>query len=180
MSCDMTHSGEDSVSSSSRDHAANPRDKDVAFKHEPAQPRRQRQWTLPAWLDYFNSSDLKILVRCWVAAWVAILLAFIQPALNTPGIATYFATIRLCISPPATLLFIYLLGALSALMGIYLALAWGLLAMKAAHATRPVAEGQARAMTLQQVAAARALQSGQSPDERSKRSSTLASCSTLA
>ncbi|KAI6782664.1 uncharacterized protein J7T54_003677 [Emericellopsis cladophorae] len=47
-----------------------------------------RKRTLPAWLDHFNIHDLKILFRCWVAAWVAILLIFIQPALTNIGQAT--------------------------------------------------------------------------------------------
>lgn len=51
-------------------------------------PRRK----LPAWLDHFNARDLKALIRCSVAAWVASLLIFIGPSLQTIGTATFFAT----------------------------------------------------------------------------------------
>lgn len=53
-----------------------------------SRPRRK----LPGWLDHFNARDLKILFRCTVAAWVASLLIFINPALQTIGTATFFAT----------------------------------------------------------------------------------------
>lgn len=52
-----------------------------------AKPRK-----MPGWLDHFNARDLKVLFRCSVAAWVASLLIFINPSLNTIGTATFFAT----------------------------------------------------------------------------------------
>jgi len=47
---------------------------------------------LPGWLDHFNARDLRVLLRCSVAAWVASLLIFINPSLRTIGTATFFAT----------------------------------------------------------------------------------------
>jgi hypothetical protein len=47
---------------------------------------------LPGWLDHFNARDLKVLLRCSLAAWVASLLIFITPSLSTIGTATFFAT----------------------------------------------------------------------------------------
>jgi hypothetical protein len=47
---------------------------------------------LPPFLDHFNARELKILFRCWVAAWVASLLFLITPSLSSLGTATFFAT----------------------------------------------------------------------------------------
>jgi hypothetical protein len=55
----------------------------------PAKPKGRK---LPGWLDHFNARDLKVLFRCSLAAWVASLLIFINPALSTIGTATFFAT----------------------------------------------------------------------------------------
>lgn len=46
---------------------------------------------LPPFLDHFNTRDLKILCRCWIAAWVACLLFLINPSLTSLGSATFFA-----------------------------------------------------------------------------------------
>jgi hypothetical protein len=54
-------------------------------------PPKARKFVLPAWLDHFNSRDLKVFFRCSVAAWVASLLMFIRPTLDTIGTATFFA-----------------------------------------------------------------------------------------
>lgn len=94
----------------------------------------QRRWTLSAWLNHFNARDAKLLFRCWVATWVATTLVFIQPALSRIGVAIFFAALVLYVVPPASILFVYLLGALSLLLGMCLGWAWGLLTMKAALA----------------------------------------------
>ena len=51
--------------------------------------RRRRK--LPAFLDHFSARDLKVLFRCWVAAWVASIFMFITPILTNIGPATFFA-----------------------------------------------------------------------------------------
>lgn len=122
-----------------------------------------RRFKLPGWLDHFNAHDLKILFRCWAAAWVASLLIFIGPALHKIGIATFFAALLLYIVPPGGILFIYLLAGLSLLFGMCLAWAWGLLSMKAALAARPDSETQALVQAMQQQAVAIANQTGISP-----------------
>ncbi|PWY87392.1 hypothetical protein BO70DRAFT_378043 [Aspergillus heteromorphus CBS 117.55] len=123
---------------------------------------RRPRVVLPAWLDHFNRTDLKVLFRCWTAAWVATLLIFITPVLHRIGIATFFGALVLYIVPPAGILFVYLLASLSLLAGMCLGWAWGLLTMKAALAARPASQTQARLLALVHQAAAQAQQSGRS------------------
>ncbi|KAL4971551.1 hypothetical protein BDW66DRAFT_155552 [Aspergillus desertorum] len=103
-----------------------------------------RKRRLPALLDHFSARELKIFFRCWVAVWVASLLIFIDPVAANFGQATFFASMVLFFLPPAGVLFVYGLRALSLFVGICLAWAWGVIAMKAALAARPGAETQAR------------------------------------
>ncbi|KAJ5217443.1 hypothetical protein N7468_010451 [Penicillium chermesinum] len=124
---------------------------------------RRRGFTLPGWLDHFNKHDLKIVFRCWVAVWVATILMFIGPALHSIGIATFFGSLLLYIVPPAGILFVYLLGALSLLFGMCLAWAWGLIMMKAALAARPGWQTQEKLLALEKAAGAQAQQTGHSP-----------------
>lgn len=124
---------------------------------------QRRRFQLPAWLDHFNKHDLKILLRCWVAIWVASLLMFIGPALQSIGIATFFGALLLYIVPPSSILIIYLLAGLSLLFGMCLAWAWGLLTMKAALAARPDSQTMARLLQLQEEAVSQAKQTGQNP-----------------
>ncbi|KAM4063648.1 protein (fungal and plant) [Hirsutella rhossiliensis] len=145
---------------SPQENAAGLQDREAGLKHEEAGPKRQL--TLPAWLDHFNSHDLKIVFRCWAATWVASILIFLGPTLRSIGVATFFGAIILYIVPPASILFLYLLAAFSALFGMCLAWAWGLVAMKAALDARPASETQARLQALQQQAAQTAQRSGES------------------
>ncbi|KAF4978725.1 hypothetical protein FZEAL_4945 [Fusarium zealandicum] len=124
------------------------------------QPQQRRQ--LPQWLDHFNAHDLKILFRCWAAAWAATVLVFIHPTLTHIGLATFLGAIILFIVPPASILFVYLLATLSLLLGMCLAWAWGLVTMKAAFAARPDSTTQTMLGALQQQAAVTANQTGQS------------------
>ena len=135
-------------------------DPEVASKDAQAPRRPRRQWTLPAWLRHFNSHDLKVLFRCFAATWTAMLLIFIQPTLDYIGVATFFAALVLFIAPPANILFVYLLAALSLLLGMCLAWAWGLLTMQAALAARPDSETQAKILALQREAVAQANRTG--------------------
>lgn len=52
--------------------------------------------------------------------------------------------------PPSGVVFIFVLGTLTLLIGIGLAWAWGVIVMKAALAARPQAETQAKLQALQQ------------------------------
>ncbi|OBS25148.1 hypothetical protein FPOA_05683 [Fusarium poae] len=124
----------------------------------PAPPPKHK---LPPWLDHFNTHDLKIFLRCWIAIWAMMLLIFIHPALTRLGQATFLGAILLFAVPPASIVFIYLLGALSLLLGMCLAWCWGLLTMKAALAARPDAETQALLGQLQKQAVQNAEQTGQ-------------------
>ncbi|KAL4758221.1 uncharacterized protein BDW70DRAFT_170496 [Aspergillus foveolatus] len=132
---------------------------DAALEGKAGSGRRRR---LPAFLDHFNARELKIFFRCWVAVWVASLLIFIDPVATDFGQATFFACMVLFFLPPAGVLFVYILGALSLFVGICLAWAWGVIAMKAALAARPEAERQARVGALQQAATAEAQETGAS------------------
>ncbi|KAI2812394.1 hypothetical protein CBS115989_10505 [Aspergillus niger] len=137
--------------------------KGESSSHAPtAGAAEQTRMALPAWLDHFNLRDLKVLFRCWAAAWVATLLIFIGPALQSIGIATFFGALVLYIVPPAGILFVYLLASLTLLAGMCLGWAWGLLTMKAALAARPSSQTQARLQQLQQAVVTQASQSGQS------------------
>ncbi|KAF7156079.1 hypothetical protein CNMCM5623_009221 [Aspergillus felis] len=117
--------------------------------------------SLPAWL-HFNSHDLKTLFRCSVAAWVATILIFIHPTLQTIGTATFFGCLVLFFNPPSGILFIFILGTLTLLLGMALAWAWGVITMKAALAARPQTETLARLQALGQEAARQANATGQS------------------
>lgn len=128
--------------------------------HQPKPESRQRR-QLPKWLDHFNVLDLKTFLRCWISTWVATLLIFIHPVLTEIGQATFFAAIATYIVPPANILFVHLLAAITLLLGMCLAWCWGLLAMKAAYAVRSDADTQARLQALQQQAAVNANATGQ-------------------
>ncbi|KAJ5282226.1 hypothetical protein N7505_000206 [Penicillium chrysogenum] len=116
---------------------------------------------LPGWLDHFNARDLKVLFRCSLAAWVASLLIFITPSLTVIGTATFFATLVLFMVPPTGIVFIFLLGTLTLVLGMALGWAWGVVAMKAAMAARPAAETQAKLQALGQAAYSQANSTGQ-------------------
>ncbi|CRG83633.1 putative protein C57A7,05 [Talaromyces islandicus] len=118
---------------------------------------------LLAFLNHFNARDLKVFFRCWVAAWVAFLLILISPSLRSLGFGTFFACMVLLMLPPSGIVSIYLLGAMTMIMGMLLAWAWGVIAMKAAYAARPAADTQARFTSLKQAAAAQANATGINP-----------------
>lgn len=141
-------------------------------KEEPADPEdnangkpesssHRARFSLPAWLDHFNTRDFKVLFRCWVAIWVSSLLMFIGPALHSIGIATFFGALLLYIVPPSSILIVYLLATLSLLFGMCLAWAWGLVTMKAALAARPDSQTMAKLLQLKEQAAAQAQESGE-------------------
>ncbi|KAJ5777025.1 hypothetical protein N7520_000271 [Penicillium odoratum] len=127
-----------------------------------ASPTTKTGRKLPAWLDHFNARDLKVLFRCSVAAWIASLLIVISPSLETIGTATFFATLVLFMVPPAGIVFIFILGALTLIVGMAIGWAWGVIAMKAALAARPAAETQAKLQALGKLAYSEANSTGQS------------------
>lgn len=113
-----------------------------------------RSKKLPAWLDHFNSRDLKVLFKCSAAAWIYSLFIFIDPTLKTIGNATFFGIIAIFISPPSGIAFIGLMAGITILLGMCIGWAWGVITMKAALATRPAAEVHAKYQQLQQLASA--------------------------
>ncbi|KAL2839889.1 hypothetical protein BJX68DRAFT_271938 [Aspergillus pseudodeflectus] len=119
--------------------------------------------------SHFNGHDLKIFFRCFVGAWVGSLLMFINPSLHELGTATFFACLVQLIIPPNGIVFIHILGVLSVLLGVFLAYAWGVIAMKAALAARPGAETAARLQLLQQTAVMQANQTGITPADAAQR-----------
>lgn len=62
--------------------------------------------------------------------------------------------------PPTGIVFIFILGALTLIIGMALGWAWGVIAMKAAMAARPAAETQARIQALGQSAYSQANSTG--------------------
>jgi hypothetical protein len=63
--------------------------------------------------------------------------------------------------PPTGIVFIFILAALTLIIGMALGWAWGVIAMKAAMAARPAAETQAKIQALGQMAYAQANSTGQ-------------------
>ncbi|OJJ51069.1 hypothetical protein ASPZODRAFT_127074 [Penicilliopsis zonata CBS 506.65] len=118
---------------------------------------------LPPWLNHFNPRDLKTLFRCCVAAWVAAILIFINPALQTIGTATFFACFTVFMIPPSGILLLQIFLAITILIGLGISWAWGVIAMKAALAARPSSETAAKLQLLQQTAVTDAKATGQSP-----------------
>jgi hypothetical protein len=118
------------------------------FIHEIKTPPKKKR--LPTWLDHFNAKDLKALFKCSVAVWVATLFFLIDKTLVAYGQATFFGAIVLFILPCNGIVFIHIMGGLTMIVGIACGWAWGVISMKAALATRPVAETNAR---LKQLAA---------------------------
>ncbi|GAB7353437.1 hypothetical protein MBLNU459_g3904t2 [Dothideomycetes sp. NU459] len=107
---------------------------------------------LPPFLDHFNSRDLKIWFRCSVSLWAASLLVFIGPSLRAFGTAAFFGCIVNLFLPPSGVVFVFLIGGATMILGMALAWAWGVIAMKAALATRPASETLAREQMLAQTA----------------------------
>lgn len=107
---------------------------------------------LPPFFDHFNKRDLKILFRCSLAFWVASLFLFIDPILNTFGQATFFAGIAVLFLPPSGVVLVILLGGSTEILGMALGWVWGVITQKAALATRPSSETNARLAQLAQQA----------------------------
>ncbi|KAG9964541.1 hypothetical protein KCU61_g2774, partial [Aureobasidium melanogenum] len=111
-------------------------------------PSQKQKKKLPPFFDHFNARDLKILFRCSVAFWVASLLIVIEPTLKTFGNATFFSCITIMFLPPSGVVLVFILGGFTMILGMALAWAWGVIAMKAAQATRPQTETLARLQAL--------------------------------
>ncbi|PSK56058.1 hypothetical protein B9Z65_4936 [Elsinoe australis] len=100
--------------------------------------------------QHFNARELKTLFRCSVAFWVASLLIFIQSTLQAFGSAVFFACIVTAILPPSGVVMVFVFGGLTMIVGVTLAWAWGVIAMKAALAARPALITNARLQALAQ------------------------------
>ncbi|KAL5338199.1 hypothetical protein BJX70DRAFT_408869 [Aspergillus crustosus] len=122
-----------------------------------------QQW-LPLLINKFeapNARQFKIFFRCWVAAWVACILMFIQPVLSSFGADIFVACGVIFIVPPSGVLFEYLLGVVTIFVGICLAWAWGVITMKAALASRPAAETLSRLSSLEEAVRVEAQMTGE-------------------
>jgi len=93
-------------------------------------------------------SDLFCLVR-------ALILQFLNIVL------TVVFSLVVFIVPPSGIVFIFMLATVTMLLGICLAWAWGVIAMKAALAARPASDTQARLQALQQAVVSRANVTGE-------------------
>ena len=123
-----------------------PKDDEIAnspyFVHD--KDTKPKKKGLPPWLDHFNAKDLKSLLKCAVAVWIATLFLLINPILNEYGQAAFFGCILLLIVPCNGIVFIHVMGGLTMVTGMMLGWAWGVITMKAALSTRPQAETNAR------------------------------------
>ncbi|EXL47783.1 hypothetical protein FOCG_10306 [Fusarium oxysporum f. sp. radicis-lycopersici 26381] len=106
---------------------------------------------LPSWLDHFNAKDIKRLFKCSLAVEQHFLEDGSQCFLL--WILLTSTSIILFIAPPAGIVFTELIITITVLLGCALSWAWGVITMKAAVATWPQADKQARFATLQQEAA---------------------------
>ncbi|QGA21846.1 hypothetical protein EYB26_009557 [Talaromyces marneffei] len=107
-----------------------------------------------------NTRVVKTLIRCWVPAWVGVVLMLIHPSLQRIGQASFFMIMIQMMCPPAGIETIFIFTAFSLWLGMLLAWGWGSIVMKAAYSARPAADYQAQLQHLQQVASQRANQSG--------------------
>lgn len=107
---------------------------------------------MPAWLNHFNSGDLKILFKCSVAAWIVTVFIVINPVLKVVGQASFFSILVVFIAPPSGVVFIGLMIGAMLLVGMCLGWTWGVITMKAALATRPAADLQRQYQALQAAA----------------------------
>lgn len=74
---------------------------------------------------------------------------------------SYFISLVTFMVPPTGIVFVFILGALTLVVGIALGWAWGVISMKAALAARPAAETQAKLQSLGQFAYNQANATGQ-------------------
>ncbi|KAK6359209.1 hypothetical protein TWF696_000373 [Orbilia brochopaga] len=92
---------------------------------------------LPDWIaEHLTWRDLKLLIRCSLAAWGSFLFVVINPALKNYGQAAFMGMLCLFINPPSVVLPFYILAATTILLGICLAWGWGSLAFVAALSQR--------------------------------------------
>lgn len=138
-----------SSSSTITSRQQNTNEKDaVEQPEEKPEEKKKKKKKLPPFFDHFNSHDLKILIRCSVAFWVTSLFIFIQPTLINFGTAAFFGCIVTLFLPPSGVIFVFLLGSFTMLVGMGLGWAWGVITEKAALATRPAAQTLARTQQL--------------------------------
>jgi hypothetical protein len=136
---------------------------------KPPDRRSGPSFSLPAWLDHFNARDMKNLFRSWLATWVATILMYIQPSLNSIGLATFFAPLVLYLIPPVGVASAYLMNSFFLLLGMCLAWTWGVITMKAAYAARPSSQTQALVQQLNEQAMLASQKSGESVSWESQR-----------
>ncbi|EPS43040.1 hypothetical protein H072_2965 [Dactylellina haptotyla CBS 200.50] len=99
--------------------------------------KKKKPSKLPDWItERLTARDLKILIRCSLAAWASFLFVVINPVLKNFGQAAFMGLLCLFINPPSTMLPLYLLAATTILLGICLAWGWGTLAYLAAMSRR--------------------------------------------
>ncbi|KAF4543501.1 uncharacterized protein LTHEOB_200 [Lasiodiplodia theobromae] len=137
---------------------------------DPGQIKQRKRKKLPSWLDHFNGPDLKALFKSSVAVWIGTILIFIDPVLNSYGQALFFAPILLFILPSTGVVLMSVLGGVSAILGMALGWAWGVITMKAALATRPAADTAAQLAALSQSVAAAAQKNISNPSASSGQS----------
>ncbi|KAF5353705.1 hypothetical protein D9758_008696 [Tetrapyrgos nigripes] len=107
---------------------------------------------LPPWVttNLQNPRSLKTWLRCWLAAWVGIVIFLPHKSLNTLGASAFFSMLSAFFLPPniPVQLFVFMISTM--LIGILLGWGVGAAAMRAASAVRSQALLQAATLQLQQ------------------------------
>ncbi|KAF3906893.1 hypothetical protein ABW21_db0209595 [Orbilia brochopaga] len=97
----------------------------------------EKRSKLPDWItEHLTWRDLRLLIRCSLAAWASFLFVVIHPVLKNYGQAAFMGMLCLFINPPSVVLPFYILAAFTILLGICLAWGWGSLAFVAALSQR--------------------------------------------
>lgn len=80
------------------------RDKERAdLEARPSAPKKKSTW-LPDWIvdNVTNVESLKVLLRCWLAAWAGLILILPGRSLRVLGQAAFFSSMLVFMVPPVS------------------------------------------------------------------------------
>ncbi|KAH9925739.1 uncharacterized protein B0H18DRAFT_1007982 [Fomitopsis serialis] len=111
----------------------------VDEKREEVTPESPRKtWNVPPWIssNIRSKKSWKMLVRCWVASWVAFILLLPHASLTTLGNTAFFVLLASLMVPPNMPLQLFVFALLMIIIGLCLGWALGAAGMAAALAAR--------------------------------------------
>lgn len=93
-----------SASSSDRDRDRDREREKPDLEARDASPKSKRGSVLPDWIttNVTNVESLKVLLRCWLAAWAGLVLMIPDPSLQVLGQAAFFASMLVFMVPPVS------------------------------------------------------------------------------